>query len=99
MKQRLLALTALLLALCVLSGCSNLSGNTIVEFITGEKPVVEEPEQTEEPEEEPKQEMAAETVLQDVETLDVLRLAYQESYGLNPFTTVSLCNRAILPLL
>lgn len=99
MKQRLIALTALILALCVLCGCSNLSGEAIVEFITGNKPVVEDPEETPGQEEEPKKEMAAETVLQDIETLDVLRLAYQESYGLNPFTTVSLCNRAILPLL
>lgn len=99
MKQRILSLLAMLLALCLLCGCSNLTGETITEFITGEKPTTEEVPPEEETPEEPEQEMAAEAVLQDVKTLDTLRLAYQESYGLNPFTTVSLCNRAILPLL
>ena len=57
MKQRLIALTALILTLCVLCGCSNLSGEAIVEFITGNKPVVEDPEEAPEQEEEPKKEL------------------------------------------
>ena len=42
MKQRILSLLAMLLALCLLCGCSNLTGETITEFITGEKPTTEE---------------------------------------------------------
>ena len=101
MKQRLFALLALLLTLCLLCGCSSLSSDDITEFLTGESQTEEEtPAEEEAPEEdEPQQEMAAEAVLQDVESLEILHLAYQESYGLNPFTTVSLCNRAIIPLL
>jgi len=100
LKQRLFALTSLLLVLMMLCGCSNLSGETIAEFLTGEETTAEEPPVEAEPESDtPGQEMAAEAVLQDIESLEILRLAYQESYGLNPYTTVSLCNRAIIPLL
>jgi len=99
LKQRIQSLMAILLALCLLCGCSGITGDTITEFITGEKPAVEQTPAEDQSPQEPEQEMAAEAVLQDVESLEVLRLAYQEQYGLNPFTTVSLCNRAILPLL
>lgn len=100
MKHRLLALFALLLALLMLCGCSNFSGEAIAEFITGEEREPEAPtEETPEESDAPQQEMAQEAVLQDIEALDVLRLAYQESYGLNPFTTISLCNRAIFPMI
>lgn len=97
MKQRLVSLLLLLLALCLLCGCSDISTMDITSFLTGEETVIEEP--VEEEDDEPMPEMAADAVLQDVEALDVLRLGYQESYGLNPFTTVSLCNRAIMCLL
>ena len=100
MKSRLILLLALLLTITLLCGCSKISGEAITEFITGEEAEPEEvPEELPEADAEQEPEMAAEAVLQDVETLEVLRLAYQESYGLNPFTTTSLCNRAILPLL
>ena len=54
---------------------------------------------TEDEDDEPAPEMAADAVLQEIQSLEVLRLGYQESYGLNPFTTVSLCNKAIMGLL
>ena len=44
-------------------------------------------------------EMASETVMNEAQAPEILRLAYQEDYGLNPFTTVSLNNRSILSLL
>ena len=44
-------------------------------------------------------EMALESVMTEAEAPEVLQLAYQEEYGLNPFTTVSLNNRSILSLL
>ena len=43
--------------------------------------------------------MAAESVMNLAEAPEVMQLAYQEDYGLNPFTTVSLNNRTILSLL
>lgn len=97
MKQRLRFLPTLLLALCLLCGCSRISDFDITSFLTGEEMLEEAPIEKEK--DEPMPEMAADAVLQDVETLDVLRMGYQESYGLNPYTTVSLCNRAITCLL
>ncbi len=89
-------LTALGLSLCLLTGCSSASGDWFT-FFTGEETQVEAPAETPSTEKQP--EMAQDAVLEETETLDVLRLAYQKSYGLDPFTTQSLCNRAILPLL
>lgn len=97
MKQRLYRFVALLLALMLLCGCSGVSTEGIRDFITGQESEVTPEEPVDE--EEPTTEMAADTVLQDVEALDVLHLGYQESYGLNPYTTESLCNRAIMSLL
>jgi len=97
LKHRLFALIALLLCLCLLCGCSD-SGFSFSDLTSHLTP--DEPEETPaETPDEPQKEMAADAVLEHTETLDVLRLAYQESYGLNPFTTVSLCNRAITSLL
>ncbi len=93
--KRLFALLALLLALNLLCGCS---GKSVAEFLTGEEQTQETPDE-EASAEEPEKEMAAEVVLQDIADLEILRLAYQEQYGLNPFTTQSLCNRAITSLL
>ena len=94
MNQRISALIALLLSLCLLCGCSGASTEEFRDLITNQETPADEPEQ-----DEPTPEMAADTVLQDLETLEVLHLGYQESYGLNPFTTESLCNRAITNLL
>ncbi len=96
MKQKLLALSALLLSLTLLTGCSDFSMEKIGSFLTG-KEIETESAQKEPPKEE--QEMASEAVMNEAEAPDVLRLAYQETYGLNPFTTASLNNRAILSLL
>lgn len=98
MNRRICPLIALLLSFCLLCGCSSISTDDLKDFITGEETQTEtEPEAPEE--DEPQQEMAADVVLQDVEALEVLHLGYQESYGLNPFTTESLCNRTIMNLL
>lgn len=96
MKKKLQALTAMLLALTLLTGCSDLSMEKIGSFLTGKE--IEEEAPKKEPEQKP-QEMASEAVLNEAEAPDVLRLAYQEAYGLNPFNTASLNNRAILSLL
>ncbi len=97
MKKRFCAILALVLSCSLLTGCSNtgFSLKDLATYLAGQE-VEQEPEITEQ---EPEKEMAAESVLESTEYLDVLQLAYQESYGLNPFTTESLCNRAILSLL
>lgn len=87
----------LALCLCLLCGCSDERLSSLTSFLTGEEPVQEEPVQEETPEEQP--EMAADAVLEAVEAPEVLRLAYQASYGLNPFTCESLNNRTIFSLL
>ena len=96
MKRRLILLLALLVALSMLCGCSDISSFDFASFLTGEETILEEPA---EEDDEPAPEMAADAVLQEVQSLEVLRLGYQEAYGLNPYTTVSLCNRAIMCLL
>lgn len=99
--KRFFALAALLLALSLLAGCSDrLSLDKIGAFLTG-KSQEEQPEEAETPpaEETPPEEMASETVLTEVEAPDVLRLAYQPDYGLNPYTCESLTNRVIFSLL
>lgn len=103
MKQKLLALLAMLLCLTLLCGCSGISMEQIGSFLSGgdvEETKAEaagEPGESEEPEAE--QTMASEAVMEEAAAPEVLRLAYQEEYGLNPFTTVSLNNRTILSLL
>jgi len=99
MKQKLLALIAMLLALTLLTGCSGISMEKIGAFLTGEE--LEENTPAEETPDEPEEDktMASEAVMESAEAPDVLRLAYQEDYGLNPFTTVSLNNRTVLSLL
>jgi len=105
LKRYLVKLTAIVLSLLLLSGCSGISMESIGDFLSGsnaEESETPEPEitpeqDTAEPDE--KQEMAAESVMSAAEAPDILRLSYQESYGLNPFTTVSLSNRTILSLL
>ena len=100
MKRRLLALTALLLSLTLLCGCSGFSMEKIGAFLTGKSEAEMQPSTPDKPEEEaPQQEMASEAVMNEAEAPDVLQLAYQQEYGLNPFSTVSLNNRTILSLL
>ena len=96
MKQKLRALTALLLALMLLCGCSM---NQVGDLLSGTETVVSTTSEAEEASESEEQSMAAETVMNQAEAPEVLQLAYQEEYGLNPFTTVSLNNRTILSLL
>lgn len=98
MKRMCLRLAALLLCLTMLTGCSEISMEQIGSFLTGEE-IEALPE--EEPEDIPEEDrtMASETVMSEAEAPDVLRLAYQEEYGLNPFATVSLNNRTIFALL
>lgn len=83
MKTKWTPLAALLLAAALLSGCT---------------PAGQETEQPP-PEEEVQQSMASDQVMEDVEQLEVLRLAYQPTFGLDPYETVSLCNRTILSLI
>ena len=99
MKHKLLALIALLLALTMLTGCSGISMEQIGSFLTGEQIEEEAPAEDETDGPEENQAMASEAVMESAAAPDVLRLAYQEEYGLNPFTTVSLNNRTILSLL
>lgn len=88
-------LLALTLALTLLCGCSEkplgdmLSSTQVGATAPADSTQSEEPEQA----------MAAESVMNLAEAPEVLQLAYQEDYGLNPFTTVSLNNRTILSLL
>ena len=104
MKRNLLALAAVLLSLSLLCGCSEISLESIGDFLSGENSEKTEAEESnaaddtaDQPEEE--REMASEAVMNTAEAPEVLQLAYQEEYGLNPFTTVSLNNRTILSLL
>lgn len=100
LNKRICALVSLLLALCLLCGCSDANwGSRLTSFLTGEEaaPQEEEPPEEETPQE--PQDMASESVLVELQAPEVLRLAYQAAYGLNPYTTASLCNRTILSLL
>lgn len=101
MKRKIFSMLALVLAFSLLCGCSDNAGFTLKDltsYLTGQdQSDTQEPQQTDSQEPDPP--MAADAVLNAAEALDVLHLAYQESYGLNPFTTVSLCNRAITSLL
>lgn len=90
MKQRYLSLTAIVLLLCTLCGCTLFPGTAVID--PAQQEVSDETEQAQE-------EMAADAVMNEAQAPDVLQLAYQEDYGLDPFTTVSLNNRSILALL
>lgn len=99
MKHRFLPLIALVLAVALLSGCSGISMEKIGSFLTGRD--VEAEVAADEPEESADSQptMAAEAVMNQAEAPEVLRLAYQEESGLDPFSTVSLNNRTILSLI
>lgn len=102
LNKRKYSLVSLLLVLCLLCGCSDMDWSSFTSFLTQEEPDAGANAQEDLPAEEPsqeEQEMASSTVLEEIESLEVLRLAYQSAYGLNPYTTVSLCNRTILSLL
>ena len=90
MKQKLIKLTATALVLTTLCGCSWLSGTEVIDPAKQEDQTQSETQS---------QDMASEIVMNEAQAPDVLQLAYQEDYGLNPFTTVSLNNRTILSLL
>lgn len=96
MKRFGITLLALALSVSLLTGCS-VTPSDWFSFLTGEETQTEDPATEQQLEKAP--EMAQDAVLEETESLDVLRLAYQKSYGLNPFTTESLCNRAIFSLL
>lgn len=95
MKQKLRSILALALVLGLLCGCSASSFGDVLSSTeagaTATKPESETPSNG--------QTMASESVMNQAEAPEVLQLAYQEAYGLNPFTTVSLNNRTILSLL
>ena len=97
MNQKIRGLIALILALTLLCGCSmdQLEG-LLSSTEAGATTQKQDPSENEAKEE---QTMAAESVMNQAEAPEVLQLAYQEEYGLNPFTTVSLNNRTILSLL
>lgn len=98
--KRFFSLVALLAALSLLAGCSaDLSLDKIAAFLTGQSQEEAPEADTPPAEETPPEEMASETVLTEVEAPDSLRLAYQPSYGLNPYTCESLANRTIFSLL
>jgi len=94
-----LRLLCLLLALVMLCGCS-FDGKQFSDYLTGQNsqkdPVPENPET---PDDKDNQGMLSDSVLEDVDRPDTLRLAYQESYGLNPYTNISFCNRTILSVI
>ena len=92
MKRIFFRLLPLLLCLCLLCGCDG-----VFDVLSGgeeqDAPAVENPQ------EEPEKGMASESVLDEVQTLDALRLAWQPEYGLNPYETASFCNRTVLSVL
>jgi len=104
MRKRIMALAA---AFCLLCGCSDFDGSKLADYLTREEsqqeqttPQPEEqPEETQQPDDLPQQEMASETVLEGVETLETLHLAYQPSFGLHPYSNTSLNNKTVLCLL
>lgn len=99
LRYRLCALIALALTMALLTGCSSISMEQIGSFLTG-KEIEETPaEPAEDQEQTDQQTMAAEAVMNQAETPDVLRLAYQEDSGLDPFSSNSLNNRTILSLI
>lgn len=99
LKHRILSLIALLLALALLSGCSGISMEKIGSFLTGRDVEAEVAEAEPEESADSQPTMAAEAVMNQAEAPEVLRLAYQEESGLDPFSTVSLNNRTILSLI
>lgn len=99
LKHRILSLIALLLALALLSGCSGISMEKIGSFLTGRDVEAEVSEAEPEESADSQPTMAAEAVMNQAEAPEVLRLAYQEESGLDPFSTVSLNNRTILSLI
>lgn len=90
MKKKNCSFLALLLTLTTLCGCSLFSGADLIDPAAQEETVQADTQE---------QQMASEAVMNEAEAPEVLQLAYQEDYGLNPFTTVSLNNRSILSLL
>lgn len=88
MKKKRTAFVALVLALCSLFGCSNDPIN-----LTNPQAKRMAGSDANSPQ------MAAETVMSEAQAPEVLQLAYQQDYGMNPFTTISLNNRTILSLL
>lgn len=96
MKLRFLTL---LLALVLLCGCG-LDGAQVSDYLTSQDETQQTSQpQADSPQELPGESMASDAVLEDVQRLDTLKLAYQETYGLNPYTNASLCNRVILSLI
>ena len=91
MNRRFAKLLALALCLCLLAGCSESSpwGRFAALFSSSQTDDTQEQEDMQE------DEMASESVLTEVEAPDTLRLAYQASYGLNPYTCEGLTNRTI----
>jgi len=101
MHKRILALAA---AFCLLCGCSDFDSSKVADYLTGQKEETHQEEtpqqaETETTPETPQQEMAADTVLEGVQTLEVFRLAYQPAFGLHPYRNTSLGNKAVLCLL
>ena len=81
MKRNLLALAAVLLSLSLLCGCSEISLESIGDFLSGENSEKTEAEESnaaddtaDQPEEE--REMASEAVMNTAEAPEVLQLAY-----------------------
>lgn len=100
MKHKLRGLLPLLLAMVLLTGCSDVSMEQIGSFLTGKEIVQEEPEEPSSSQDDAaQQEMASQAVMSQTQAPEVLRLAYQEESGLDPFSTVSLNNRTILSLI
>lgn len=102
MKQTICRLLALLLCLCLLTGCDG-DFSRFTEFLTSqEDKEPSQPEQEEDDTQTPPEEdrdMASESVLEELESLETLRLACQTEYGFHPYSSVSVCNRTVLSLL
>lgn len=100
MKHKLRGLLPFLLAMVFLTGCSDVSMEQIGSFLTGKEILQEEPDEPSSSQDDAtQQEMASQAVMSQTQAPEVLRLAYQEESGLDPFSTVSLNNRTILSLI
>lgn len=82
----------------LISGCG-FDSTQVSDYLTGQDSTQQESQTQDDAPSVSGDSMASDAVLEDVQRLDTLKLAYQEPYGLNPYTNTSLCNRVILSLI
>lgn len=95
MKQKLRAILALALALCLLCGCSKLDLSWFMDQFKTEEQLEHEAEQTPDAPETDDAPNGTAVTTEVYSELSSFGLAYQPDYGLDPFDCQSMCNRII----